>query len=47
MSTPTIIGIIVAIALLGSTLAICLYLYSLKSKNPGNNTPENDEKSEQ
>lgn len=32
LSTSSIIGIIVSIALVAMTIAICLYLYSLKSK---------------
>ena len=32
LDTPTVIGIIVAIALVATTIAVCLYLYSQKSK---------------
>lgn len=34
LGTSTIIGIIVAIALLASTIAVCVYLYSQKNKAP-------------
>lgn len=33
LDTPTIIGIIVGVALFAVTVAVCIYLYSLKNKS--------------
>ncbi|MBQ7244373.1 MAG: hypothetical protein IJS52_09280 [Bacilli bacterium] len=44
LSTSSIIGIIVSIALVAMTIAVCLYLYSLKSKEdvPGEDSSHED-----
>lgn len=47
-STSTIVGIIVGIAILASTIAVCLYLYSLKNKSVNEediDAPKEEEKS--
>ena len=41
-ATSTIIGIIVGIALGATTIAVCVYLYSLKGKD----SPEEDDSSD-
>ena len=46
-ATTTVVGIIVAIGLLASTIAVCVYLYSQKNKAPSeeeSDTPKEEEK---
>lgn len=40
LATSSVIGIIVSIALVAVTIAVCLYLYSLKSRKPGDSEEE-------
>ncbi len=45
MATSSIVGIIVMIALIATTIAVCLYLYSQKNKTPvKGDEPKEDEK---
>ena len=39
LATSSVVGIIVGIALVASTIAVCLYLYSLKGKPSGEDEP--------
>lgn len=45
LDTPSIIGIIVSIALIATTIAVCLYLYSLRNK-ASNEEDKTEEKSD-
>ncbi len=40
LATPTIIGIIASVTLVAVTLAVCLYLYSLKNKDSSEESQE-------
>ena len=47
LATTSIIGIIVGIALLATTIAVCLYLYSQRNKDDGNAEKEAEEPSDE